>query len=123
MGCGCGINIHWYDAIVTRCVSQGIGALILLIVAIRSLWVVSIMQGESHVLNFSEVFHFLLCHLLSAIHVGWPSFMEQDTAVDVILEADFEVGNSAFCIGLPFGCIGEAFEGGNVRVNVAVLHF
>ncbi len=43
--------------------------------------------------------------------------------MNVVLQTDFEAGDSALCIGLPFGCVSEAFKGGDVGVNVAVLHF
>src|SRR6266702_667671 len=123
MGCGHGIDIHQYDAIIARCVSWGVGTLVLLIIAIRSLLIVLIAWGKAHVLNLSEAFCFLLCCLLPTIHIGWPNFTEQDVAMDVILKTNFEVGNSALCIGLPFSCIGETFEGGDVGVYVTVLHF
>src|SRR6266702_1001981 len=43
-------------------------------------------------------------------------------SMDVVLQTNFEVGNSALCIGLPFGCVSKAFKGGDVGVNVTILH-
>ncbi len=100
----------------------GTGVLILLIVVIRLLWVVLIARGKACILNFLEAFCLFSCRLFSTIHVGWPSFAEQDAAMNVVLQTDFEACDSALCIGLPFGCVGKAFEGSNVGVNITILH-
>ncbi len=44
-------------------------------------------------------------------------------SVNVVLQTNFEAGNSTLCISLPFGCIGKAFKGGDVGVNVTVFYF
>src|SRR6266702_4713710 len=62
--------------VASTSIAWGIGTLVLLIVATRPLWIVLIMRGKAHILDFSEAFCLFPCCLFPAIHIGRPGFVE-----------------------------------------------